>query len=81
MKTITFNLNCQLEERLRKYTGRKGQLSKILNEAVELWLNRKENTGEAMWPWNAQVNEIDQQNESANAALSYLTVTAEMAIK
>jgi predicted DNA-binding protein len=48
MKTITFNLNCQLEERLRKYTGRKGQLSKILNEAVELWLNQKENTGEEM---------------------------------
>jgi hypothetical protein len=43
MHTITFNLNCKLEERLRKYTGRKGDLSKILNEAVEDWLNQKEN--------------------------------------
>jgi hypothetical protein len=42
MRTITFNLNCNLEERLRKYTGRKGDLSKILNEAVEDWLNKKE---------------------------------------
>lgn len=46
MRKITFNLNCNLEERLRKYTGRKGSLSTILNEAVELWLNQKENTGE-----------------------------------
>ena len=42
MRTITFNLNCILEERLRKYTGRKGELSRILNEAVEDWLNKKE---------------------------------------
>lgn len=42
MRQITFQLNCNLEERLRKYTGRKGELSKVLNEAVEMWLDRKE---------------------------------------
>jgi hypothetical protein len=42
MRTITFNLNCKLEERLRKYTGRKGDLSKVLNEAVEIWLDNRE---------------------------------------
>ena len=42
MRTITFNLNCNLEERLRKHTGRKGDLSKVLNEAVEMWLNSVE---------------------------------------
>lgn len=42
MRKITFQLNCKLEERLRKHTGRKGELSKILNEAVEMWLNAKE---------------------------------------
>jgi predicted DNA-binding protein len=42
MKKTTFLLNCKLEERLRKYTGRKGDLSKILNEAIEQWLDKKE---------------------------------------
>lgn len=42
MRTITVNLNCQIEERLRKYTGRKGELSKIANEAFKLWLDQKE---------------------------------------
>jgi len=42
MRNITFQLNCKLEERLRKYTGRKGDLSRVLNEAVEMWLNHKE---------------------------------------
>jgi hypothetical protein len=42
MRQITFLLNCNIEERLRKYTGRKGDLSKILNEAVKLWLDQKE---------------------------------------
>jgi hypothetical protein len=44
MRQITFLLNCNLEERLRKYTGRKGELSKVLNEAVEMWLKEKEKT-------------------------------------
>ena len=42
MRTITVNLNCKIEERLRKYTGRKGELSKIANEAFELWLDVRE---------------------------------------
>lgn len=42
MRQITFLLNCNQEERLRKYTGRKGDLSNILNEAVKLWLDNKE---------------------------------------
>jgi hypothetical protein len=42
MRTITFNLNCNLENEIRKYTGRKGELSKVLNEAVKLWLDVKE---------------------------------------
>jgi hypothetical protein len=42
MRTITVNLNCQIEERLRQYTGRKGDLSKIANEAFKLWLDQKE---------------------------------------
>lgn len=41
MPKITFNLNCDLEERLRHYTGRKGSLSTILNQAVELWLTQE----------------------------------------
>lgn len=42
MRTITFNLNCNLEERLRKHTGRKGDLSRVLNEAVKMWLDNIE---------------------------------------
>jgi hypothetical protein len=43
MRTITVNLNCQIEERLRKHTGRKGDLSRIANEAFKLWLDKAEN--------------------------------------
>lgn len=42
MRKITFNLRCDLEEKIRKYTGRKGELSQLLNEAVEMWLQKKE---------------------------------------
>ncbi len=42
MRQITFQLRCDLEERLRKHTGRKGELSKVLNEAVKMWLDKEE---------------------------------------
>lgn len=42
VKKVTVVLNCNIEERLRAYTGRKGELSKISNEAFALWLDVKE---------------------------------------
>lgn len=42
MRKTTFLLNCKVDEGLRKYTGHKGDLSKVLNEAAQLWLDVKE---------------------------------------
>lgn len=42
VRKTTFLLNCKVDDGLRKYTGHKGDLSKVLNEAAQLWLDVKE---------------------------------------
>lgn len=41
MGLLHVRVSDQLEERLRNHTRRKGDLTKIVTEAIELWLSTK----------------------------------------
>ena len=45
MRNLNVKVNDDIEARLRKFTSRKGDLSRIVGEALELWLRAHEAVG------------------------------------